>query len=85
MSGKESIPRHTPTTATDPGDTLFVPVSDAIVPVLNGYPLPNEPNGPLRRPHLCGIFKGRDTHGSVFDSHRSQDLRESLAADTVSA
>ena len=36
-----------PKTATDPGDTLFVPVSDAIVPVLNGYPLPNEPNGPL--------------------------------------
>jgi len=30
-----------------PGDTLTVPVSPEIVPVLNGYPLPNEPNGPL--------------------------------------
>src|SRR5215472_3318901 len=37
-----------PKTATDPGDTLFVSAIDPrIVPVLNGYPLPNEPNGPL--------------------------------------
>jgi hypothetical protein len=36
-----------PKTATDPGDTLFVNVDPRIVPVLNGYPLPNEPNGPL--------------------------------------
>jgi len=34
-------------TTAYPGDTLFVPVDDRIVPVLNGYPLPNEPNGPL--------------------------------------
>ena len=34
-------------TTTYPGDTLFVPVSAEILPVLNGYPLPNEPNGPL--------------------------------------
>lgn len=32
-------------TQTVPGDTLFVPVSAAIVPVLQGYPLPNEPAG----------------------------------------
>ena len=32
-------------TTTFPGDTLTVPVSSAIVPVLNGYPLPNEPTG----------------------------------------
>lgn len=32
-------------TTTFPGDTLTVPVSPAIVPVLNGYPLPNEPTG----------------------------------------
>jgi len=37
-----------PKTATDPGDTLFIPVSAAILPVLNGYPTPNEPNGPLK-------------------------------------
>ena len=36
-----------PKTATDPGDTLFVNVDPRIVPVLNGYPLPNEPDGPL--------------------------------------
>lgn len=34
-------------TTTYAGDTLFVPVSAEIAPVLNGYPLPNEPNGPL--------------------------------------
>ncbi len=32
-------------TTTFPGDTLTVPVSSAIVPVLNGYPMPNEPAG----------------------------------------
>jgi len=36
-----------PKTATDPADTLFVNVDPRIVPVLNGYPLPNEPDGPL--------------------------------------
>ena len=34
-------------TSTFPGDTLTVPVSAAILPVLNGYPLPNEPEGPF--------------------------------------
>jgi Carboxypeptidase regulatory-like domain len=34
-------------TTTYPGDTLSVPVSPVILPVLNGYPTPNEPNGPL--------------------------------------
>jgi len=32
-------------TATFPGDTLTVPVSAAMVPVLSRYPLPNTPNG----------------------------------------
>jgi Carboxypeptidase regulatory-like domain len=32
-------------TTTFAGDTLTVPVSAAVVPVLNGYPLPNEPTG----------------------------------------
>ena len=32
-------------TTTFPGDTLTVPVSVSVVPVLNGYPMPNEPNG----------------------------------------
>jgi hypothetical protein len=30
-----------------PGDTLTIPVNPAVVPVLNGYPLPNEPTGPF--------------------------------------
>lgn len=34
-------------TTTYPGDTLSVPINAEIAPVLNGYPLPNEPNGPL--------------------------------------
>jgi len=33
-------------TATFPGDTLIVPVSPAIAPVLAHYPLPNDPQGP---------------------------------------
>src|SRR3984885_8998833 len=33
-------------TTTFPGDTLMVPVSPAIAPVLARYPLPNEPQGP---------------------------------------
>jgi len=33
-------------TATFPGDTLTVPVQPAIQPVLDRYPLPNDPNGP---------------------------------------
>src|SRR5437870_385872 len=33
-------------TATFPGDTLIVPVNPAIQPVLDAYPLPNDPNGP---------------------------------------
>jgi len=35
-----------PATATSPGDTLIVPVSPAIAPLLARYPLPNEPTGP---------------------------------------
>lgn len=34
-------------TTTFPGDTLTVPLNAEIVPVLNGYPLPNEPAGPF--------------------------------------
>src|SRR3984885_13303949 len=33
-------------TTTVPGDTLFVPVSAKISPILARYPLPNEPSGP---------------------------------------
>jgi len=33
-------------TTTFPGDTLTVPVNQAIKPVLDAYPLPNDPGGP---------------------------------------
>jgi len=32
-------------TTTYPGDTLYVPVSPAIAPLINRYPLPNDPTG----------------------------------------
>ena len=32
-------------TTSFPGDTLTVPVNPAVVPVLEGYPLPNQSNG----------------------------------------
>ena len=32
-------------TTTFPGDTLTVPVNPAVLPVLNSYPLPNQPTG----------------------------------------
>jgi len=32
-------------TTTFPGDTLTIPVNPAVVPLLNRYPIPNEPNG----------------------------------------
>src|ERR1700726_178840 len=32
-------------TTTFPGDTLTVPVNPAVLPVLNRYPLPNQPSG----------------------------------------
>jgi hypothetical protein len=34
-------------TTTFPGDTLFVPVSPEIAPLLARYPLPNDPQGPF--------------------------------------
>jgi hypothetical protein len=33
-------------TTTYPGDTLYVPVSASIAPILGRYPLPDDPNGP---------------------------------------
>ena len=36
-----------PQSGASPGDTLLVPVAPAIQPVLDGYPLPNDPTGPF--------------------------------------
>jgi Carboxypeptidase regulatory-like domain len=38
--------RHGIDTTSVPGDTLIVPVSPSIVPLLDRYPLPNNPQGP---------------------------------------
>src|SRR5581483_6557190 len=34
-------------TVTYPGDTLTIPINSEVAGVLNGYPLPNEPDGPF--------------------------------------
>src|SRR5271165_941678 len=34
-------------TTTFPGDTLTIPVNPAVLPILNAYPLPNQPSGPF--------------------------------------
>ena len=33
-------------TTSYPGDTLYIPVNPAVKPILDAYPLPNNPNGP---------------------------------------
>jgi len=49
-----------------PEDTLFVPVAPAIQPVLDRYPLPNDPNGSFGAHTYFGFFEGHNPHGSVF-------------------
>ncbi len=48
-----------PATPTSPGDTLTVPVSPEIAPLLARYPLPNEPGGCVRCANLRRFFQGR--------------------------
>jgi Carboxypeptidase regulatory-like domain len=54
------------------GDTLTVPVSPEIVPVLEGYPMPNDPQGPYgARTYATSskVFTGTDQY-SVRIDHR---------------
>jgi hypothetical protein len=46
ISVPASAERHGIDTTSFPGDTLIVPVNPAIKPILDGYPLPNDPTGP---------------------------------------
>ncbi len=64
-----------PKTASDPGDTLFIPVSTASLPVLNGYPLPNEPNGPLGERTYAASSKvvTRTDQFSIRVDHKNSD------------
>ncbi|TAM84193.1 MAG: TonB-dependent receptor [Acidobacteria bacterium] len=61
-------------TTAYPGDTLTVPVSTEIVPVLNGYPMPNDPQGPYgARTHATSskVFTGTDQFSIRIDHHIS--------------
>jgi len=46
LSVPTSAERQGIDTTSFPGDTLMVPVNPAIKPILNAYPLPNDPTGP---------------------------------------
>ncbi len=70
-------------TETFPGDTLTVPVNPAIVPVLDHYPLPNDPEGGLRRSHLRRFVQDLHPHRPVFGAGRSPHFGQGLAVDPV--
>jgi hypothetical protein len=62
-------------TTAYPGDTLTVPVNSEIVPVLNGYPMPNDPQGPYAaRTYATSskVFTGTDQFSIRID-HRISD------------
>jgi hypothetical protein len=62
-------------TTAYPGDTLTVPVNPKIQPVLNGYPIPNDPQGPYgARTYATSskVFTGSDQF-SVRVDHRISD------------
>jgi hypothetical protein len=62
-------------TTTFPGDTLMVPVSAQAAGVLNGYPLPNEPNGPFGNRTYAGFSKvvTRTDQFSIRIDHKISD------------
>jgi len=63
-------------TLTFPGDTLTVPVSPAIAPVLARYPLPNHPTGPYgdRTYAVSSKVSTRTDQFSVRIDHRISDM-----------
>ena len=61
-------------TTTFPGDTLYVPVSSAIAPLLARYPLPNDPQGPFgARTHATAskVVTNTDQFSIRIDHHLS--------------
>jgi hypothetical protein len=62
-------------TTTFPGDTLTVPVNAEAAGVLNGYPLPNEPNGPFGERTYAASSKvvTRTDQFSIRVDHRISD------------
>jgi len=70
-----------PKTATSPGDTLLVKVAPAIQPVLDRYPLPNDPTGPFGV-HTYSASSKVVTHTDQFSiriDHRISDKAQLLA------
>lgn len=62
-------------TTAYPGDTLTVPVNPKIQPVLDGYPLPNDPQGPYGASTYATsskVFTGSDQFSIRID-HRISD------------
>ena len=62
-------------TTTFPGDTLTVPVNSKIAPVINAYPMPNDPQGPYGpRTYATSskVFTGTDQF-SIRVDHRISD------------
>ena len=62
-------------TTTFPGDTLTVPVNSKIAPVINAYPMPNDPQGPYGpRTYATSskVFTGTDQFSIRMD-HRISD------------
>ena len=69
-------------TTTFPGDTLTVPVSPAIAPLLARYPLPNEPQGPYGPRTYAASSKVVTNTDQFSVRSRSQDFGQ---GDTVYA
>ena len=69
-----------PKTATSPGDTLSVPIAPAIQPVLDRYPLPNDPAGSFGAHTYSASSKvtTRTDQFSIRIDHRSSDKAQLL-------
>lgn len=60
-------------TTTYPGDTLYVPVNPAIAPLLNRYPLPNDPRGAFGA-RTYATYSKVDTNTNQFSIRFDQKL-----------
>jgi len=67
--------RHGIDTTTYPGDTLFVAVNPAIAPLLNRYPLPNDPQGAFGA-RTYATYSKVDTDTNQFSIRVDQKLSD---------
>ena len=70
-------------TTTFPGDTLTVPVNAEVLPVLNGYPLPNQPSGAFGDRTYATSSKVIDADRPILGANRSPDFGQGFAGDAV--